>query len=135
MNVLERLSGAMNAHDLEALVSCFHPGYESTFPAHPRRAFRGTDQVRKNWSTILSTTPDFRAEILRQATAGDTVWSEWRWYGTQQDGSRIDWRGVILFGIAEDRLTWGRLYMEPVEESGGSIDAAVANLARRSTAQ
>jgi len=33
--VVERLNGAMNAHDIEAFVACFDEAYESEQPAHP----------------------------------------------------------------------------------------------------
>lgn len=127
--VIERLHRAMNEHDLEALVACFAPGYRSTFPAHPARAFEGDAQVRRNWTRIFAGLHDFRAELLRRAVQGDTHWSEWRWYGTQPDGSAAEMRGVTLFGVEGDRIVWGRLYMEPLETGGGGIDAAVERLA------
>ena len=55
--VVERLNAAMNAHDIEAFVACFHEDYESEQPAHPDRAFRGRDQVRENWSAIFEGVP------------------------------------------------------------------------------
>ena len=45
--IMNRLLSAMNAHDLDAFVACFAADYESQQPAHPSRAFRGSDQVRK----------------------------------------------------------------------------------------
>jgi hypothetical protein len=37
-------------------------------------------------------------------------------------------RGVTLFGVAEGRISWGRLYMEEVE-TGEDIDETVRRLA------
>ena len=34
-------------------------------------------------------------------------------------------RGVMIMGVEEDKITWGRLYVEPVELTGKGIDAAV----------
>ena len=34
-------------------------------------------------------------------------------------------RGVIIFGVSNERLTWARFYLEPVQEGGGNVDAAV----------
>src|SRR6185312_2642333 len=51
-SVLERLLEALNAHDLDAFVACFHDAYESEQPAHPARAFSGRKQVRKNWGAM-----------------------------------------------------------------------------------
>ena len=35
---------------------------------------------------------------------------------------------VIVIGTEEDRIKWGRLYMEPVEEGGADIDEAVTSM-------
>ena len=126
--VLARLTAAMNRHDLEAFVACFEPGYESEQPSHPDRRFRGADQVRSNWAAIFAGVPDFRAEVVRSAAAGETAWVEWRWAGTRADGSRLAACGACVFGVPNGRIAWGRLYMEDVEEGSG-IKAAVAALA------
>jgi uncharacterized protein (TIGR02246 family) len=126
--VVARLQEAMNAHDLEAFVACFAEDYDSVQPAHPDRAFRGREQVRANWSEVFTAVPDFRAEVVRVTAAGDTAWSEWRWEGTQTDGGRLDMAGVIVFGMRDDRVAWARLYVEPVEQQGAGIEAAVRDM-------
>ncbi len=114
MSVVERLHKAMNQHDLDTFVDCFDPDYRSERPGHPDRAFVGNEQVRKNWSNTFSSIPDFQPDLVRSAVSGDTVWCEWHWHGTRADKTAFDTRGVILFGIRNDRITWGRLYMETV---------------------
>ena len=126
--VADQLNAAMNAHDIDAFVACFDPGYESEQPAHPERAFRGSDQVRQNWSAVFDGVPDFQSELVRADTAGDVEWSEWRWRGTQTDGTRLDMAGVIVAGVRDGRLAWARLYVEPVEAAGAGIDAAVRRM-------
>jgi hypothetical protein len=39
--------------------------------------------------------------------------------------------GVTLLGVEEDRIVWGRLYMEPVEEDGEEIDDSVRSITER----
>ena len=51
--------------------------------------------------------------------------------GTKAGGERLLLRGVTIFGVEGDRITWGRLYMEPVEAAGAGIDAAVQGMAGR----
>lgn len=126
--VVERLDAAMNAHDLGAFLDCFHEEYESEQPAHPDRAFRGRDQVRINWSSVFDGVPDFRSELVRFTTDGDTAWSEWQWHGTQLDGTPLDMVGVIVCGISEGRISWARLYMEQVERTGAGIETAVRRM-------
>jgi ketosteroid isomerase-like protein len=126
--VVERLNAAMNAHDIDALVACFDEEYESQQPAHPDRAFGGRDQVRRNWSAIFEGVADFRSELLEAGETGGVEWSEWRWRGTQSDGTPLDMAGVIVCGVSDGRLRWARLYVEPVEHGGAGIDAAVRRM-------
>jgi ketosteroid isomerase-like protein len=126
--VADSLAQAMNERDIEAFVSLFAPDYESRQPAHPDRAFRGSEQVRENWSAVFSAVPDFRAELVGCASDGDTLWTEWRWDGTRADGSRLEMAGVIVMGVRGGLIGWARLYIEPIEQAGAGIDAAVAKM-------
>jgi ketosteroid isomerase-like protein len=123
--IIQRLNTAINQHDLEMFVGCFAPDYQSEQPVHPNRAFVGVDQVRQNWSGIFENLPDMRSELVRFAVTGETVWSEWHWYGTRLDGRSLDFRGTIIFGTQNGRIAWGRLYMEPVEQDSADIDTSV----------
>ena len=125
------LAEAMNAHDIDAFVSLFAADYDSRQPAHPDRAFVGRDQVRANWSAVFAGVPDFRAELIATAVEADTLWSEWHWRGTHEDGSALDMAGVIVGGVRAGRLAWARLYVEPVESGGEGIDAAVRDMSGR----
>jgi ketosteroid isomerase-like protein len=127
--LMDRLTAAQNAHDLEGMLACFHEDYSSEQPLFPARTFQGIDQVRANWSALLEAIPDFRAEILRSAVDGDTVYAEIRWTGAKVDGTPFDERGVIIMGIRDDRLAWGRLYVDEVEREGAGIDAVVRRMA------
>lgn len=124
--VMKRLLAAMNAHDLDTFVACFAPDYRSEQPAHPSRAFSGSDKVRENWTSVFSGIPDFKADLLLSATTDDGVEiGEWRWWGTHTDGSPFAMRGVIVLGIEGEQIAWGRLYMEVVEVDGADIDQMV----------
>jgi hypothetical protein len=123
MSVVERLNDAFNARDIEAMVALFAPDYDSVQPAHPDRAFTGREQVRQNWSAVFAGVPDFRSELVRSCSDGEAVWSEWRWQGTG-----LDMAGVIVMGIRNEQIAWARLYVEPVEQAGAGIDAAVQRM-------
>jgi ketosteroid isomerase-like protein len=129
--VIADLAEATNAHDIDAFVALFAEEYDSQQPAHPDRAFRGRDQVRDNWSDVFTGVPDFRADLVATAVAGDCVWSEWRWRGSHTDGSPLDMAGVIIFGVRSERIAWARLYVEPVEQTGKGIEAAVRDMSGR----
>lgn len=121
--VVARLVAAINAHDLEAMVACFADDYLNEWPAHPQRGFRGSEQVRRNWSQIFAGVPDLRARLPRMVVDGDTVWAEWDLSGTRRDGAAHLMRGVAIHGITADRIAWVRFYLEPVEVTSGDVNA------------
>jgi ketosteroid isomerase-like protein len=118
----------MNARDLEAFVALFSEDYVSEQPAD--RRFRGRDQVRANWSSVVSGVPDFWAELVATAVDSDIAWTEWRWHGTHADGSRLEMAGVIIMGVRNASIAWARLYIEPVA-AGEGIDAIVREMSGR----
>jgi ketosteroid isomerase-like protein len=127
--LIERLTAAQNAHDLEAMLACFHADYRSEQPLFPARTFTGVDQVRANWGALLDAIPDFHADTLRTATDEDTVFSEVHWTGTKADGTPLDERGVLIMGVRDDRVAWGRLYVDEVTRESPGIDAVVRRIA------
>ena len=121
--MVERLRRATNEHDLEALVGCFAADYRNETPAHPERGFTGRDQVRRNWDADLRRHPGRRrAEVLRCAVDGDTVWTEWEHRGTRPDGSPHLMRGVVIFGVDDGLVAAG-----PASTSSRSRQAAGAS--------
>lgn len=121
--VIKRMAQALNRHDLEAFLACFDSDYRSEQPAHPNRGFGGKEQVRKNWSGMFESFPDFESHLLRYAACEGTVWGEWHWRATG-----LNMAGVTIMGVEEDRIVWARLYMEQVEENGQDIDEAMRTI-------
>ena len=110
------------------MVACFDEGYVNETPIHPKRGFRGSDQVRKNWTQILAAVPHLRAQLLRTAVDGDTVWTEWHMSGPQQDGAAFEMAGVVILGVPGATIASARFYLEPVEQTTGDVNAAVRQL-------
>ena len=123
--VLGRLLAATNDRDLDRLVDCFSEDYVNETPAHPDRSFRGNAQVRRNWAQIFQFVSDLRATVVASSVTDDEVWSEWEMRGTRPDGSLHLMRGVIIFGVADERISRARFYLEPAEDGGGSVDEFV----------
>ena len=128
--LLERLAGAVNGHDLDALEGCFAADYRNQTPAHPAQGFTGRDQVRRNWEQIFMFVPDITARLLRSASDGDVVWSEWEMTGTRPDGTTHQMAGVIMFGVRDGRFSWARFYLEPVQAGGADFNAALRQQVR-----
>ena len=106
--VLRRLQDATNAHDIEAIVACFAPDYRNETPVHPARGFIGKEQVRRNWTQILTAVPDLCAEVVACAVSEEMVWSEWEHRGTRPDGTTHLMRGVIVFTVGDGVITSAR---------------------------
>jgi ketosteroid isomerase-like protein len=123
--LVERLKDAVNRHDLDSLADCFDQDFRNETPVHPGRSFRGRDQVRKNWAQIFAAVPDIEALVLGSSVDGSSAWTEWEMRGTRRDGAAHLMRGVSIFGVGDDHFTSVRFYLEPVEEGGPSVDAAV----------
>jgi len=131
LEVADRLRDAVNGHDLDALVRCFAPNFVNETPVHPARSFRGRDQVRKNWAQIFAAVPDLEADIVGCASKGDSVWTEWEMRGTRLDGGHHLMRGVSIFDVVDGSFASVRFYLEPVEQAGAGIDAAVQSVLGR----
>jgi ketosteroid isomerase-like protein len=71
---------------------------------------------------------DFAADLVSHCQDEGEEWSEWRWTGTRQDGSILDMAGVIIVGVRDGRISWGRLYVETVEAPEETIDEAVQRM-------
>ncbi|QIM22571.1 nuclear transport factor 2 family protein [Phycicoccus sp. HDW14] len=132
MGMHERLVAAQNAHDPEAFAALFADDYVSEQPAHPARAFTGRAPVLENWTAVFAGVPDFRAELVAVAVAGDDEWGEVSWSGTHVDGSPFAMRGVIVATVRDDLVAAARLFVEPVE-AHGDIAEAVEELYRPPT--
>jgi len=86
---------------------------------------RGHEQQRRNWAGIFAAVPDIEATLVRNASEGETAWAEWEWTGTRSGGAPFVMRGATVQGVWRGRISWSRLYMEPVQENGAGTDAAV----------
>jgi hypothetical protein len=109
--VVERLIGALNEHDLDAVAACFGDDFTSEWPAHPGRNFDGPEQVRRNWEMIFTMSPDITIAMTNAVEVGDEVWGEWAY--TKAAGQ--DLRGVIIITVREGLIRKSRFYMEPVD--------------------
>ena len=115
MATIDRLVRATNEHHVDGIVGCFADEYTLEAPLTPQRSFRGTEQVRRNWTQFFAADPDLTAKVLRSAVDGDTVWTEWEMSGARRDGAPHLMRGVFIFGVSEGLVRWGRMFLSPVE--------------------
>ena len=125
IDAIEHLVDAVNRRDLEALVDRFAADVRSDTPAHPARSFVGREQVRRNWTQILSSITDLRATIVSSATSAGAnpgavdVWAELAFDGHRPDGAPWQMRGVTVNQIVDGRIAGLRFYLEPVDPADG----------------
>lgn len=120
--LLERMRAALDAHDLDTFVGFFREDYVGERPRHPGSPMSSREDVRTNWSEVISDVPDLRVEVPAGVEDGNTIWSEWRAYGTARSGATLELRGVIIFGIQDGLVAWSRMYLEPVEHEGLTLE-------------
>jgi ketosteroid isomerase-like protein len=125
---------AVIAHDLDGVVDCFHPDYVDEAPARRGESVRGNEEVRANFGKIFEEIRDVHAELLGLVADQDEVWIEWRLHGSRPDGSRMEFRGVNIFGVRDGRFARGRIYTELVRDAGG-IEAQVERMTKGSSGQ
>jgi hypothetical protein len=114
--VLQRMSDAINAHDVDAFVSCLTNDYQGEQPLHPESALIGLAQVRENWTALFAKVPDLRATLVASTIDDDFAWAEWHWQGTRTSGSALNLRGVSVTGLRNGIIAWARIYMEPIHD-------------------
>jgi len=68
------------------------------------------------------------ARVLRSAVDGDVPWTELEMSGTRRDGGVFDMRVVFIFGVAAGRARWARMFLEPVEQTSGDVNASVRSV-------
>ncbi len=124
--VIDRLRLAFDRQDLDALAECLEPDYVSTHPAHPDLDTRGRDAACRRWAVTFACLPGLRAELLRWAGADDAVWTEWLFTARAEDGSGYRAGGVMIFGLANDRIAWARAFNEPQPIVGPDWDHVFA---------
>jgi ketosteroid isomerase-like protein len=126
--LVEQMCAALDAHDLDRFVEFFHEDYSGERPRHPDSRKSNREEVRGNWSEMIHDVPDLRVEIPAAIQEGDTIWSEWRVYGTARSGALLEVGGVIIFGVEEGRVVWSRMYLEPVEQEGKPLPGFIEPL-------
>jgi ketosteroid isomerase-like protein len=117
-DLIERIRAALDSHDLDRFVEFFHEDYVGERPRYPGTPPSTKADVRANWQEVLNDVPDLRVQVPAAVEDGDKIWAEWRAYGTARSGAMLELRGVIIFGVRDDKVAWSRMYLEPVEQGG-----------------
>jgi ketosteroid isomerase-like protein len=107
MRVLEEITAAFDAHDLDAIMA--HFADDAVFEAP-----RGTDPwgtrvvereaIREAFAARFSGIPDIRYQQDQHFVDGDRGASEWTLSGTTTEGQRIEVRGCDLWTLRDGKV-------------------------------
>jgi ketosteroid isomerase-like protein len=106
--LLKTFLDAFNAHDVDAIMSCFTEDCVLDMPRGPApggHRLVGREQVRTGIQARLDGIPDVRYGDDRHWACGDRGVSEWTLRGTQVSGETIEVRGCDLFELTEGKIS------------------------------
>ena len=108
VSVLEAFLDAFNAHDVDAIMSCFSEDCVMVMPRGPApggRRLEGKQEVRAGIQSRFDGIPDVEYGDARHWVCGDRGVSEWTIRGTQVSGERIEVRGCDLFEFTGGKIS------------------------------
>lgn len=115
--LLARYLQAQADHDLDALVSCWHPDVEIVHPMRPDRNWSGLDTYRRQWALIWQRRPDSRFEVISADVIGNRVYLEA--LTEMSDGTMIPHMNVLE--VKDGKIYRGRVYTDKPQRDGVSI--------------
>ena len=94
LEVVQKLTEAINRGDLEAALSCYEP--EAVLIAQPGSIARGRDEIHTALEGFISLKPLLKGEAHQLVLAGDVALYCSRWFltGTSPEGKRVEMNGV-----------------------------------------
>jgi ketosteroid isomerase-like protein len=115
LRVLDLLRDAIGSHDPARVAACFTDDYRAELPHHPERSFTGADQVHRNWTGMFAAFPEITATVLRSATSGREIWSEWEMTATDSTGASVAFVGPVVLTTRDDQIAWARFYLDRID--------------------
>jgi ketosteroid isomerase-like protein len=106
-DILERMLGAFNRHDLDEIMTLFADDCVFESPRGPApwgRRFVGKEEGREGLAARFEGIPDVHYGDDRHFVSGDRGASEWTLTGTGSDGGRIEVRGCDLWEFDGDKI-------------------------------
>ncbi|WP_404301824.1 nuclear transport factor 2 family protein [Alicycliphilus denitrificans] len=104
---LEEFSAAWNRHDIDAIMSFMSDDCVFETPAGPDACGTrhvGREAVRKAFAAVWDAMPDALWSEGRYLVQGNLGLSQWRFTGTNADGSRVDVDGVDVFTLKDGKI-------------------------------
>ncbi len=112
----ERFIGALaqleEGRDVEPLVATYADDAEVGNINAPEH-FHGPDGARHFWTEYRGTFGEMKSEFRNVIATPDRVALEWTTRGTSVDGKPIEYEGVSILEMADEKITRFRAYFDP----------------------
>ena len=107
ISVLNGLSDAFNAHDIDKIMTYFHDDCSLDMPLglepHGSR-YTGSDNVRRGLLTRFESTPDVHYGDVKHFVDGNTGISKWLLTGTTPSDEKIEVRGCDFYTFRDRKI-------------------------------
>lgn len=116
--LLEGLADAFNSHDIDEVMSFFHPKSSLDMPRGSEpygTRYVGIENVRRGLESRFETIPDVHYGDVEHFVAGDSGMSKWLLTGTRSDGQRINVRGCDFYTFQDGKVVRKDSYWKIVE--------------------
>jgi ketosteroid isomerase-like protein len=104
-----RFSVCWEARDLDGLRDLMQPDTRNLIP--PMREPADREGVIAHFEANLKLLPDFRLEVVRWASTGDTVFVEWT-ASTTVGGTPVHWNGIDRVRLRDGRTYEGCVFWD-----------------------
>jgi steroid delta-isomerase-like uncharacterized protein len=109
---LHDLFAAINSHDVDKIATLFTEdcSYEDVALGS---VMHGRDAVKRAYSSIFASVPDFGLDMVSLVIAGGYAASEWLMTGTSIKGKSFSTRGASISELRNSSITCNRGYYDP----------------------
>jgi len=116
--LLQRYLKAQEDHDLDALVSCWHPEVEVVHPMRPDRNWSGLETYRRQWALIWERRPTSRFEVVSSDVIANRIYLEA--LTEMSDGTMVPHMNIME--VKDGMIFRARVYTDRPRRDGVTID-------------
>jgi uncharacterized protein (TIGR02246 family) len=112
IQTIVRFNDALNAHDVEAMMSLMTPDcvFDNTYPPPDGTRYEGAAAIRAFWQDFFRESPRARIEIEEILALGTRCIMRWIYHWVDPSGSAGHVRGVDLYrledGLIAEKLSY-----------------------------
>jgi ketosteroid isomerase-like protein len=98
--------------DVDALVALYADDAE-TGNVNAPHGFSGPEGARRFWTEYRGTFGEMKSEFRNRIAAGERIALEWTTIGTSVDGEPVEYSGVSILEIRDDKVARFQAFFDP----------------------